>query len=195
MRLTVPDARRFRGVLDALSAIGLSEEGRAFHPLPSERGTLALVASPLGERYEDSGIIVLCHRPIPLEGAEGTIFCGVREWSAHEHALASPVRTFTMANVSRDGLHEVLDAVMANAREWQNAHLIVHAGILDPAFLPGLPDPSPGGLTSRELLYAIQRLRRLKNLSSAEIIHAGDSDALSEKLIAKLAAELLSSRN
>lgn len=116
---------------------------------------------------------------------------GLRRWSPEELDAARRFapHMFPMTEVSREGLAETTDAVMALARSWPACHLIICMDVLDPAFAPGLRAPVPGGLTSRELLYVAQRLRLIATVRSAEVVLEGDGGAA--HLAAQLIAELL----
>ncbi len=60
--------------------------------------------------------------------------------------------------------------------------------VVDPAFAP-LDGPS-GGLTAREILYIVQRLRLIRTLVSVEIVCGAPADARTAQLIAQVLAEL-----
>ena len=70
------------------------------------------------------------------------------------------VRWHTMDSIVERGLaavvEEALEAVAAAA---PRAYLTVDIDVLDPAFAPGTGTPEPGGLTTRELLWAVRACR------------------------------------
>jgi agmatinase len=71
---------------------------------------------------------------------------------------AQGVRTFDMARVVRHGLDDCLDEAFAIAtRDVDGVFLSVDVDVVDPGMAPGTGTPEPGGLTSRELLYAVRR--------------------------------------
>ena len=64
----------------------------------------------------------------------------------------------------------------------------------DPAFAPSTGYPEPGGLTSRQLIYIMQRLGKMKNLKAVDIVEVNSENDRTEsttKLAAKILAELL----
>jgi len=82
---------------------------------------------------------------------------------------------------------------METARGWGAFYLSIDIDVIDPAFAPGTGFREPGGLTSREMIYFIQRLKRLKNLKMTDITEVNpskDSADLTVKLAAKLVKEL-----
>jgi hypothetical protein len=209
----------FRMTADELARITVNENGATVHPritygdAPAHDAHSILVGSgvPQGmarflRAYPDGGLLRVSARPglvrtgelrrLVDSGALGPrqiALFGTRAWSADELAFASSkgVQCYSMLEISREGLAEMTDAVMAYARLWSTFHLVIDLDALDPAFAPGLRAQSPGGLSSRELFYLVQRLRLIRTLASVEIIAAVDvADASTAALLARLLAEL-----
>jgi agmatinase len=66
--------------------------------------------------------------------------------------------------------------------------------VADPAFAPSTGYPEPGGLTSRQLIYIVQRLGKMKNLKAVDIVEVNSENDRTEsttKLAAKILAEIL----
>lgn len=98
-----------------------------------------------------------------------------------------------MKHVSVEGIENVCDAVMEAARSWDACYLSVDIDVVDPSAAPGTGYAEPAGLSSRELLYFIQRLKLLKNLGASdvvEILPAKDLQGLTVSLGAKIVNEL-----
>ncbi|HIH24642.1 TPA: arginase family protein [Candidatus Woesearchaeota archaeon] len=120
------------------------------------------------------------------------LFC-THAWSPDDAALVSSlgVQCYSMVEISREGLTDMTDAVMAFVRQWPAFLLVIDLDVLDPAFAPGLAGPVPGGLSSRELLYIAQRLRLIKTLAGVEVIARVDvADTATAGILARLLAEL-----
>lgn len=118
---------------------------------------------------------------------------GTHSWTPDDAALVSSlgVQCYSMMEISREGLPEMTDAVMAFVRQWPAFLLVLDLDALDPAFAPGLISSVPGGLSSRELLYVVQRLRLIKTLASAEVVVRSEvADAATAGILARLLAEL-----
>lgn len=120
---------------------------------------------------------------------------GIRNWSENEHNFIKKhkIKNYTMKEISFEGLNETCDAVMAAARAFENIYLSIDIDVLDPAFAPGTGYIEPGGLTSRELLYFIQRLKLLKNIKIIDIVEVNpkkDFNNMTSKMAAKLIVEL-----
>ena len=71
-------------------------------------------------------------------------------------------------------------------------YLSIDLDVFDPAFMPGLSVPEPGGLSTRELFSLINKLA--KNISCLEVVELNpklDQNELSAKVAAKIVFEFL----
>ncbi len=126
---------------------------------------------------------------------ENVVLVGTRNWHSNEEDFLKKykIKNFTMSEIAREGLHEVCDSVMSVARHWQACYVSIDIDVVDPAFAPGTHFIEPGGLTSRELLYFLSRLKNLKNLKAFDIVEINpnkDINDMTIKLGAKILAEL-----
>ncbi len=104
------------------------------------------------------------------------------------------IKTISAKQIFADGAHEICDSLMETARAWPSLYVSVDIDVVDPAHAPAVAYPEPGGLSSRELLYFIQRLTLLKNFKAAdivEIIPKKDINGITTKLGAKILSELM----
>ena len=65
--------------------------------------------------------------------------------------------------------------------------------VLDPAFAPGTGYIEPGGLSTRELIYLIQRIKLLKNIRKYDLVEVNpdrDISLTTCKAAAKIVKEL-----
>ncbi|MCZ7588303.1 MAG: arginase family protein [Gaiella sp.] len=84
---------------------------------------------------------------------------------------AEGMRWHTAYEVMERGIAAVVDDVVAAARDFpDHVYLTVDVDSLDPAFAPGTGTPEPGGLSSRELLYAIRRIAHELPLAGMEVV-------------------------
>ncbi len=106
------------------------------------------------------------------------ILVGGHQMSGQEREFikARNIQIFPTSSVLQEGIANICDAVMEAANKWPQLHVCVNLSILD---------QQTGGLTTRELLYFLQRLRILKNYSTASVI--GESSQLTAKLLSELA--------
>ncbi|MFH1972819.1 MAG: arginase family protein [archaeon] len=91
-------------------------------------------------------------------------------------------------------LEESCDGIMEKLRSLKDFHISIDIDVLDPAFAPGVSYPEPAGLTTRQLLYYLQRVRILKNLKSIDLVEVNpetDINNITAKTAAKIIAEFL----
>jgi len=166
------------------------------------------------KKFENPGIIVFDAHPdaesdfIPshediiramvnenLIKPENIILIGIRNWHSEEMDFLkkNKIKFFNMKEVSREGISDVCDRVMSYAKEFGGLYISVDIDAVDPAFAPATGYIEPGGLTSRELIYFLQRLKLLKNFRGGDIVEinpAKDKDGRTVKLGAKLIVEM-----
>jgi len=68
--------------------------------------------------------------------------------------------------------------------------------VVDPTFAPATGYPEVGGLTSRQLLYVLHRLKKVKTLRAIDLVEINpakecDSEKRTVALGAKIVAEML----
>ena len=102
------------------------------------------------------------------------------------------IKTLSIANLTED-LQEMCDTIMefSNGKE---LYVSIDIDVIDPVFAPATGYPEVGGLTSREILYLVQRIKKIKNLRAVDIVEINekkDKDKITVKLGAKILAELL----
>jgi arginase family enzyme len=92
-----------------------------------------------------------------------------------------------------ENIEEVSDSIMefANGKE---LYISIDIDAVDPAFAPGTGYPEVGGFTSRQFIYLISRMRKMKNLKAVDLVEINpekDRDNLTVKLGAKIISELV----
>lgn len=85
---------------------------------------------------------------------------------------------------------DTCDAVMEKLKG-KDIYISIDMDVLDPAHAPGVYYPEPAGLTTRQLLYFLQRLRNLnpKAIDIVEVNPEADINNITSKTAAKLLAE------
>lgn len=199
-------------VRQELAHISVNERGERVH-IPSDGGLHVLVSEDgpheAGRFLDDvpeGGILIVSARSRLAPGSalrallasaqlrpQRIALFGTHSWTPDDAAIVSSmgVQCYSMMEISREGLPEMTDAVMAFVRQWPAFMLVLDIDALDPAFAPGLVGPVPGGLSSRELLYVVQRLRLIKTMVGAEVIARVEvADAATAGILARVLAEL-----
>ena len=125
---------------------------------------------------------------------ENILIIGMRNAEKEEILFIkqNKIKTISINNLFLD-IENICDTIMefANGKE---LYVSIDIDVIDPAFAPATGYPEPGGLTSREFLYLIQRINKIKNLRAIDIVEISpekDKDNLTVKLGAKILAELL----
>ncbi|MDA1196650.1 MAG: arginase family protein [Nanoarchaeota archaeon] len=97
---------------------------------------------------------------------------------------------YTMKDIANEGKEEIIDAVMAKAKDFGSLYVSFDIDVLDPAFAPGTGYLEPGGLSTRELLFFVHKLRNLSNWKASDIVEVNPSKDVRD-LTATAAAKLL----
>jgi agmatinase len=123
------------------------------------------------------------------------ILVGTRSFTkeSRKFMVENNIKNFSMREISFEQHWEVTDGIMSVARQWSKAYISINLGVLDPAFVPGASSVEPGGLSTRELLYMIHRLKMLRNIGLAEVTcysQEKDDNELTSKVAAKILVEL-----
>ena len=98
-----------------------------------------------------------------------------------------------MNEFSIEGIKEISESVMSVVKNFGSLYISIDIDVLDPAFAPGTGYAEPGGLTTRELLLFIHRLKRMHNLKAMDIVEVNpekDVNDITSKTAAKLVVEL-----
>jgi len=93
-----------------------------------------------------------------------------------------------------NNLQDSCDTIMEQARSFSDLYISIDIDVLDPAFAPGTGYIEPGGLSTRELLYLIQRIKLLKNIRKYDLVEVNpekDLNNMTSKAAAKIIKELI----
>jgi arginase family enzyme len=123
------------------------------------------------------------------------IVIGVRNIDSIEREFINEKKLnfYFMKNIFENKIENVCDAVMEKIRSWPSVYLSIDIDAVDPSFAPGTGYREPGGLSSREIIYFVQRLMKLNNIKMCDIVEVDpnrDVADLTSKLAAKLMTEL-----
>ena len=124
---------------------------------------------------------------------ENLLIVGVRNLHMHELNTINSlkIKVFWMKQCFTLGMEELANLIMEKVR-FNALYLSVDIDAIDPAFAPGTNYPEPGGFTSREFLYLIERIAKLKNLMAMDIVEVDpskDINGITSKLAAKIVGE------
>jgi arginase family enzyme len=104
------------------------------------------------------------------------------------------IKTISINNLTED-LQDMCDTIMefSNGKE---LYVSIDIDVIDPVFAPSTGYPEIGGLTSRQFIYLIQRIKKIKTLRAVDIVEINEkmdkeNNNLTVKLGAKILAELI----
>jgi arginase family enzyme len=103
------------------------------------------------------------------------------------------IKNYSMKEITFEGLHEVADSVMSVARQWNKVYISINLDALDTAFVQAVEKPEPGGMSTRDILYFIQRLKMLRNIWMYDVVGFNsdkDVNGITAKVAAKIIVEL-----
>ncbi|MCK9595572.1 arginase family protein [Candidatus Pacearchaeota archaeon] len=146
---------------------------------------------PMKEPTHEEWLRALIESGFP---SENVLLVGARniEKSEIKFIKEKKIKTISMSSLTED-LPEMCDTIMefSNGKE---LYVSIDVDIIDPTFAPATGYPETGGLTSRQFLYLIQRIKKIKTLSAVDIVEINekkDKDKITIKLGAKILAELI----
>ncbi|MBU2640037.1 MAG: arginase family protein [Nanoarchaeota archaeon] len=127
--------------------------------------------------------------------AENVMLIGIRSFHKKEidYLREKRIKFVTMKQIYENGVNEVVEGVMEFVSGFDSLYVSIDIDVVDPSFAPGVGYTEPGGISSRELIYFVQRLKKLKNLKKVDIVEVNvdkDINNMTAKLAAKIIYEL-----
>ena len=124
---------------------------------------------------------------------ENILLVGIRNSDREEIKFLkeNKIRVISMNQILMN-LEDSCDIIMefANSKEF---YLSLDIDVVDPVFAPSTGYPETGGLTSRQMIYLIQRLSKVKTLRAVDIVEINSEvDKQKNNLTVKLGAKILS---
>jgi formiminoglutamase len=126
---------------------------------------------------------------------ENAIAVGIRNIHTNELEFSkkTKLKIYDMKEISSYGKTDLADAIMSVARTFDGLYISIDIDVLDPAFAPGTGYIEPGGMTTRELLYFIHRLKNMKNIGMWDLVEVNpdkDINKMTVMAAAKLIVEM-----
>lgn len=146
---------------------------------------------PMQEPTHEEWLRALIEQGFP---SENILLVGLR--NSHKDEIKfikeNKIKTLSINNLNED-LSEMCEIIMEFANK-KELYLSIDIDVVDPAFAPATGYPEIGGLSSRQLVYLIQRIKKIKSLRAIDIVEINETipdNNLTLKLGAKILAELL----
>lgn len=116
---------------------------------------------------------------------------GTRNFGLSENSFAKEKGINIMGmNQIRENIQDSCDILMEFSRG-KELYVSIDIDSIDPAFAPGTNNLEPGGISSRDFLYFIQRINLLKNLRGVDIVEINPEKDINNSTI-KLGAKIVS---
>ncbi len=124
---------------------------------------------------------------------EHCILIGVRNWDKQEvdYLKEKNILCYTTQDIFAKGIKTIMREIVAALNK--PVYLSLDIDVVDPVEAIGTGYLEHGGLSSRELLYALQTLKHTKKLAMADIVEVNptkDINNITSKLAAKCVVEL-----
>jgi arginase len=137
--------------------------------------------------------------PLPAVEPERVVIIGARSLDEGERAFVreSGVAVYTMSEVDRRGIQEVMQEALALVAEAPFVHVSLDMDVVDPDVAPGVGTPVRGGLSYREAHLAMELVAESELLSSLEIVEVNpilDRGNETASLAVELAASAIGAR-
>lgn len=125
---------------------------------------------------------------------ENILLVGIRNPAREEISFIKEkkIKTISIDEILLD-VENICDTIMEFS-SGKELYVSVDIDAIDPAFAPATGYPEPGGISSREFVYLIKRINKIKNLRAVDIVEinpAKDRNGLTVKLGAKILSEFL----
>jgi arginase len=110
--------------------------------------------------------------PRPSVAPHRTVIIGVRSVDAGERELIrqAGVTVYTMSDIDRLGMHEVMETALRIASGGAFLHVSFDMDVVDPEHAPGVGTPVRGGITFREAHLAMELLHTQGAMDSLELV-------------------------
>lgn len=166
---------------------------------PSTSPTGNVHGMPLAAALGQCGFTVDGYPGPPWLDAEHVALVGIRSLDPGEKALVRELglAVFTMADIDRQGVAEVMVQALDVVRGAAFVHLSLDMDVCDPEIAPGVGTPVKGGLSYREAHLALETVAEADILSSLEIVEVNpmfDQGAVTGQLAVELAGSALGAR-
>lgn len=125
---------------------------------------------------------------------ENILLVGVRNSDPNEILFLKEkkIKIISM-NQLLENLNDSCEILMEFANN-KELYISIDIDVIDPAFAPSTGYTEPGGISSREFVYLIQRINKMKNLKAVDIVEINsekDKTGLTVRLGAKILGELI----
>jgi agmatinase len=112
-----------------------------------------------------------------------------------ENANKSGLQIINPLDIAEFGTKKVIEMIKLRT-QGSKIYVSLDLDCLDPAFAPGVSVPTPGGLTSVEVIYLLKGLMRNGNVAGLDIVELSpdyDINGMTSSLAARILSECIAS--
>ena len=146
---------------------------------------------PMQEPTHEEWLSKLVEKGFP---AENILIIGLRNsWKTETTFLKEKKIQTININLFLEDFENACDTIM-EFTSGKEVYVSIDIDVIDPAFAPATGYPVAGGLTSRQMIYLIQRINKIKSLKAVDIVEINldkDVNNMTVQLGAKILGELL----
>ena len=125
--------------------------------------------------------------------SENVLLVGVRNCNPEELVFLNKNK-IKMINLNQitENIDDTCDTIMEFS-SGKELYVSIDVSVVDPAFAPAATHSEIGGLTSRQLVYLISRINKIRNLKAVDLVEINsEKDKQHNMLTTKLGAKILS---
>ncbi|MBW3594056.1 MAG: arginase [Actinobacteria bacterium] len=159
---------------------------------PSTSPTGNVHGMPLAAALGECGFTIEDFDEPPWVDPKHVALVGIRSLDPGEKELVRrlDLAVFTMADIDRRGMPEVMDEAIGVVKGANHVHLSLDVDVCDPEIAPGVGTPVRGGLSYREGHLAMEIVAEAELVTSVEVVevnpildHADETGALAVELV------------
>jgi agmatinase len=112
-----------------------------------------------------------------------------------ENAKSAGLQIVTPIDIVEHGVHKVADMILAKVKGTKT-YVSIDLDCVDPASAPGVSVPSPGGLTTADMLYLLTRVMKEADIAGFDIVELSpdyDVNNMTAYLAARIMSECIAS--
>jgi arginase len=178
------------------AALWIDAHGDLNRPATSPSGNVH--GMPLAAAFGVAGA-AFASEAYPTPAITKAALVGIRSLDPGERELIAEldVRVFTMSEIDRRGIEQVMTEALEFVRGASFLHVSLDLDAVDPQFAPGVGTPVPGGLSYREAHLALELLAEADAIDSLDVVEVNpilDRENETGRLAVELVASALGQR-
>jgi len=118
------------------------------------------------------------------------IIIGARKFWKNEIGFVKENNIKILTPKNLNNLIDICEVLMENSRKFEELYISIDIDVLDPSIIKGTYYTEPNGLTLKQLLFFLNKLKLLKNLKKIDLVEVNPD--IEKELTIKTAAKIIS---